>query len=58
MYELYHQYYPYSQYYKDYYQWVKQYRQAYQSESFYDDRPSIHSGRSSVNNEPEKSVSR
>lgn len=58
MYEQYHQYYQYNQYYKDYYQWMKQYQRAYPTESFYDDRTSIHSGRSSVNNEPEKSVSR
>ncbi|XP_068239335.1 protein transport protein Sec16A-like isoform X3 [Palaemon carinicauda] len=62
VYDQYHYYYQYYQghpYYKEYYrQWMKQYGHAYQShESFYDDRTSIHSGRSSVNDELKKSIS-
>ncbi|XP_064113665.1 protein transport protein Sec16A-like [Macrobrachium nipponense] len=62
LYDQYHYYYQYYQghpYYKEYYrQWMKQYGHAYQShESFYDDRTSIHSGRSSVNDELKKSIS-
>ncbi|XP_042236039.1 uncharacterized protein LOC121875530 isoform X3 [Homarus americanus] len=57
-YQYYYHYYRDHPYYKEYYrQWMKQYGQAYPSESFYDDRTSIHSGRSSVNDELKKSVS-
>ncbi|KAK8734645.1 hypothetical protein OTU49_005913 [Cherax quadricarinatus] len=57
-YQYYYQYYRDHPYYKEYYrQWMKQYGHAYPSESFYDDRTSIHSGRSSVNDELKKSVS-
>nr|XP_045604397.1 uncharacterized protein LOC123762115 isoform X6 [Procambarus clarkii] len=57
-YASYYQYYRDHPYYKDYYkQWMKQYGQAYQPETFYDDRTSIHSGRSSVNDDLKKSVS-
>ncbi|XP_042856489.1 protein transport protein Sec16A-like isoform X4 [Penaeus japonicus] len=57
-YQYYYQYYRDNPYYKEYYrQWMKQYGHAYASESFYDDRTSIHSGRSSVNDELKKSIS-
>ncbi|KAK7082621.1 hypothetical protein SK128_025546 [Halocaridina rubra] len=58
-YQYYYQYYRDHPYYKDYYrQWMKQYGHAYPShDSFYDDRTSIHSGRSSVNDELKKSIS-
>lgn len=63
-YRMYYQYYQNHPMYKEYYQrWMKHYGQAYghqpsDSTSFYDDRTSIHSGRSSVNDELKKSVSR
>ncbi|KAK3870545.1 hypothetical protein Pcinc_024242 [Petrolisthes cinctipes] len=62
-YRLYYQYYQNHPMYKEYYQnWMKHYGPAYghqpsDATSFCDDRTSIHSGRSSVNDELKKSVS-